>query len=954
MEIQNKLDFIEKYKTASNAATGSQVDANANVTEKNIATLSTELGKSDNINLQRAVMRKYITKLYGKELADQYEADLKHHIIYRHDETTGSGGFPYCCSISLYPFLLNGLKNVGGNSEAPKHMDSFIGGFCNLLFIVAAQFAGAVATGEWLTYCDHFLRIDYGQDYTEHLDDTIEIIGGKPMTLKEKIAKYFAQVVYTINQPAAARGNQSIFWNIAYFDKYYFASIFDDFVFPDGDEPKWETTKVLQKLFMNWFNDERLKAVLTFPVETMNLLVNKENHKYEDEEMAQFASEMWAKGASFFCYQSDSVDSLSSCCFGKDQKVLAKSINHGVTKIYYDTFEHLGETQDGPDRKIFKVFHNGNWCEGKKITLPARPMYKIITANNKEIIVSDNHLNPTLRGDIHTADLTTDDYLMFNTKPLEAIPEQDLHLTYEQGFAVGAFLGDGSFGSTITLASGEQAIYDINYSQNKEKYEKCANIINIANNQLGGESSCKVSITDNLYAIRISSKKLADFIINWTNWHRGITAVDKELNMLCLLQSKEFRQGILDGWYNTDGGNSNRCYTISTKLVDCMETLITSLGKNSIVDKNDRSGEKITIHDKEYKHNYPLYCVRWYDPKIKRQMQNVYKFYNNSIYFKIRSIEPIEYKDDNIYCFEMTNQEEPYFTLPNGLITHNCRLRNEVTDIQPFSYTLGAGAIETGSKAVITMNLNRIVQDWSKEDKERNLAEYITEITDRIHKYLNAFNEKLWDDYNANLLTIYKAGYINLNKQYLTVGVNGFLEAAEFLGIKTKPDSLQYLEFSKDTLGIIEGLNKKHRTDKTMYNLEFVPAENAAVKLYNWDKRDGYVVPKGRNLYNSYFYAVEDETINPVEKFYYQGKGYADICSGGVALHNNLDEHLTAGVYRKLMDVAVKAGCNYWTYNIRNTVCNDCGFISKHTLDTCPKCGGKNLDYLTRVIGLTI
>lgn len=593
MEIQNKLDFIEKYKTASNAATGSQVDANANVTEKNIATLSTELGKSDNINLQRAVMRKYITKLYGKELADQYEADLKHHIIYRHDETTGSGGFPYCCSISLYPFLLNGLKNVGGNSEAPKHMDSFIGGFCNLLFIVAAQFAGAVATGEWLTYCDHFLRIDYGQDYTEHLDDTIEIIGGKPMTLKEKIAKYFAQVVYTINQPAAARGNQSIFWNIAYFDKYYFASIFDDFVFPDGDEPKWETTKVLQKLFMNWFNDERLKAVLTFPVETMNLLVNKENHKYEDEEMAQFASEMWAKGASFFCYQSDSVDSLSSCC----------------------------------------------------------------------------------------------------------------------------------------------------------------------------------------------------------------------------------------------------------------------------------------------------------------------------------------------------------------------RLRNEVTDIQPFSYTLGAGAIETGSKAVITMNLNRIVQDWSKEDKERNLAEYITEITDRIHKYLNAFNEKLWDDYNANLLTIYKAGYINLNKQYLTVGVNGFLEAAEFLGIKTKPDSLQYLEFSKDTLGIIEGLNKKHRTDKTMYNLEFVPAENAAVKLYNWDKRDGYVVPKGRNLYNSYFYAVEDETINPVEKFYYQGKGYADICSGGVALHNNLDEHLTAGVYRKLMDVAVKAGCNYWTYNIRNTVCNDCGFISKHTLDTCPKCGGKNLDYLTRVIG---
>ena len=187
MTVQEKIDFIANYKKASNAANGSQVDANANVTEKNIATLSAELGKADNIALQRAVMCEYLTKLYGPEMAQQYEEDLKHHIIYRHDETSGAGGFPYCVAASLYPFLLNGLKNVGGSSEAPKHTESYIGGLCNLIFIIAAQFVGAVALPETLTYMDHFLRIDYGEDYTAHLDDVIEHRVSGDLTLRDRI-----------------------------------------------------------------------------------------------------------------------------------------------------------------------------------------------------------------------------------------------------------------------------------------------------------------------------------------------------------------------------------------------------------------------------------------------------------------------------------------------------------------------------------------------------------------------------------------------------------------------------------------------------------------------------------------------------------------------------------------------------------------------------------------------
>lgn len=587
MYLNEQLKFIEEYKKSSNAATGSKYDANANVTEKNIATLSVELDKKAHIDLQRAIMREYLSKMpEGEALADQYEKDLADHIIYRHDETTGAGGFPYCCAISLYPFLTDGLTKVGGSSLPPQHADSFIGGFINLLFIVAAQYAGAVACPETLTYFDHFLRKDYGENYFTDLDRVVEYRAGKNLTLKERIENWFAQLVYTINQPAAARGNQSIFFNIAYFDKYYFENIFEDFIFPDGDEPRWESTSALQKIFMEWLNNERLKNIITFPVETVNLLV--QDGEYADKETANWAAEMWSKGASFFMYQSDSVDSLSSCC----------------------------------------------------------------------------------------------------------------------------------------------------------------------------------------------------------------------------------------------------------------------------------------------------------------------------------------------------------------------RLRNAV-EHEAFSYTLGAGGIMTGSKAVISMNLNRIIQKWDREET-CELPEYIERITNRVHKYLEAFNNKIWDDYNAGLLTIYRAGFIDLDKQYLTVGINGFVEAAEYLGIDIKWDNPEYKLLSKDILGTIENLNRLHRSEHIKYNLEFVPGESLGHKFSKWDNADGYT--SNRECHNSYFYRVEDP-ITAVDRFFYQGAGYADVCSGGVALHNNLKEHLTAEQYRKLMDIAVEAGCNYFTYNIPNTICNECGHISKHQLDECPKCGSHDLDYATRIIG---
>lgn len=281
-----------------------------------------------------------------------------------------------------------------------------------------------------------------------------------------------------------------------------------------------------------------------------------------------------------------------------------------------------------------------------------------------------------------------------------------------------------------------------------------------------------------------------------------------------------------------------------------------------------------------------------------------------------------------------------------------CRLRNGIED-NIFSYTLGAGGIETGSKGVITLNLNRIVQDWHRDNAlnliKEPLNEYISTIVSRVHKYLTAFNDIIWDYYNAGLLTIFSAGFIELDRQYLTIGINGFVEGAEYLGIKIDPNDEDYRQYAVDILETIKNMNAAARTEHCKFNTEFVPAENLGLKNAKWDKKDGYEVP--RDCYNSYFYIVEDENCDPVTKFRYQGKHFTGCCDGGSALHNNLDEHLTKKQYRMLMNVAVEEGCNYFTYNIKNTICNDCGYISKHTHDHCMKCGSKNIDYGTRIIG---
>ena len=263
-----------------------------------------------------------------------------------------------------------------------------------------------------------------------------------------------------------------------------------------------------------------------------------------------------------------------------------------------------------------------------------------------------------------------------------------------------------------------------------------------------------------------------------------------------------------------------------------------------------------------------------------------------------------------------------------------CRLRNELSD-NTFSYTLGAGGVSTGSVQVITLNMNRLVQQ--KKDT-------VSDVVSRVHKYLLAHRAVIVDYMNSGLLPAYTAGFINIDKQFLTVGINGMLEASEFL--HGKPD----IEFYKDTLKTIYLLNKEDgQKYKVKYNTEFVPAENLGVKNAKWDKEDGLVVP--RDCYNSYFFPVESSEYSIIDKLDMHGTRTTAFLDGGAACHLNLAQLLTKKQAYKLMCLAGKKGVSYWTFNCLMTICDDCGYINVNTENHCTKCGSTNVGYATRVIG---
>lgn len=318
---EERLAYMEEYsRSHENAATSSETDANANVTMKNVANLEGEVYKTKNRKLQRRRMKKQLMEMFP-EVADQYEEDLNHHIIYTHDEASVPTVKQYCMAVSLFPLMLNGVGNIDGVTPGPPNdLSSFSGQITNLTFLLSSQCKGAVAFGEYFIVLNYYIIQEFGEDWYNHLDElTTTNICKQSKTIKDNIYKAFKQFIWGINQPAGNRSYQSPFTNISYYDRTYFNSLFENFYYPDGTHPEWKAIDTLQRLFMKWFNKLRTKQVLTFPVETMAMVYDPKTNDIIDKDYKDFTAEMYAEGHSFFTYISDSADSLASCCRLKNE-----------------------------------------------------------------------------------------------------------------------------------------------------------------------------------------------------------------------------------------------------------------------------------------------------------------------------------------------------------------------------------------------------------------------------------------------------------------------------------------------------------------------------------------------------------------------------------------------------------------------------------------------------------
>ena len=326
-------------------------------------------------------------------------------------------------------------------------------------------------------------------------------------------------------------------------------------------------------------------------------------------------------------------------------------------------------------------------------------------------------------------------------------------------------------------------------------------------------------------------------------------------------------------------------------------------------------------------------------------------------------------KDYKELCAEMYSKGHSFFTYLSDSadsLASCCRLRNELGE-NTFNPTSGLTGVMTGSCNVITLNINRIIQDIAQKiggkfqtiDRKKKLKWYgnakyhLIQILERVYKYHIAFKTMLYEQEEKGMFAACNGGYIRMNKLYSTVGINGLNEAAKFLGLEVS-NNKEYIEFLQLVLGTIKEQNKLHSIHDSkrpfLFNSEVVPAESLGGKNYRWDKKDGYWVPEDENLYNSYFFDAHDNT-SVLDKMILHGRQTSQYCDGGSACHINLEDHLSKKQYLKLLEFAVKEGTNYFTFNIPNSKCEDCGYITKHPITECPKCHSHNITWYTRVIG---
>ena len=967
-QVKEKINYIKSYAGSINAATASDIDPNANITSKNVATLMPDLFKDFNVQLKRALISEKISIMFGKEVADYYNKQIENHEIYIHDESHPL--FPYCCSISMYPFFLNGLKDLGGDAKAPKHLDSYCGGFINLVFCLASQFAGACL------YKDQKVIVD-----------------GKTTAIKDFVSSYALNKTFE---------NGGSVW------EYADISSDNHFIAEDGKQVKLK--KVYRRKYSDKIYEITTKTGLKVKVSKdhkFKLLYRGRDFEVKSEDL-QVGDTIYANTDFSYLVDKSSVDYKIGQLIGifaGDGNIHGNSLRVSVNPNQQFIMDFLDE-----NLKLIGIETVGTRQYDKR----GSGCYSYYVGSTKSAKIVQSYF----KKDCYTT----------YTKDVDL---SDKSLSWKLGFLDGLMVTDGCFSkahfASITLTNEsliklvKEILGDLSISKNytsfTPKKENRSTLYKIGvplkvmkylsltvkkptcSSLLKYKSYKKhIEPQDELYYIGTNACKTVKSCVTTTaNGHR----IDSHIRSDVIVDIKTFTNDdsyvyeveTESHWYNCGGLITHNCATVEWLMgfdyfarkdfgdnyLETHKDFILDKFQQVVYSLNQPAGARsyqcpfwnISIFDKYFFDGlFSDFCFpdedlskpNW---ETLEKLQNCFMEWFNEERTRSLLTFPVvtaatltdlgKCKDgdfNKMLCHEMSLGNSFFNYMSNSVdsLSSCCRLRNALTD-NTFSFSLGAGGVMAGSVNVITLNFNRLVQNAKREGVE--IEDKLKEQLSYFYKYQVATRSYFKDLQSVGMLPAYDAGFIALEKQYLTLGINGMLEAAEFLGM-TAGNNEPYKNFLKKYLKIIYDCNKAARAEYgIMFNTEFVPAENLGVKNYAWDKKDGYVVNPKRNCYNSYFYPSEatEEEVNIVDKFVLHGSEITQYLDGGSALHLNLAEYPTEEGYKRLFELAAKTGCNYWTTNIAVTCCEDCGYIDKRTLHHCSKCGSKKVSWATRIIG---
>lgn len=927
----NFSDFIDGFIDKNVADV--TIDSNANASNKDIRSLLSEKGKSEDKLFALNKIFYEIKKKYNLKTAREWLETEYNGGFYLHDAPSATF-LPYCYAYDLTRLATEGLFFLNNyNAKPPKHLTTFIDDVIEYISFFSNRSSGAVGIPNILIWTYYFWKKDCESGY--YIKDS-----------DYYIRQSFQKLIYRLNQPFM-RIDQTAFVNVSIFDRNYVESLFGGVEYPDGSFVIDNVEEIIkhEKIFMEVVSEIRSENMFTFPVLTYSLLkrndITEEEKKtmiktknydvFVDKEFARWCSDhnMTWNDSNFFV--SEDVTTLSNCPLSGDTEVLYWSNYYKefksstIKELYYNNKRH--------NINFVKVLSNGHLvsCKINKYELPVE--YEIELVNGAKIKTTANHLNKVYGKDyVATENLTTEDYLPYTLVPYEGCD----NLSYEDGKIIGMFLGDGSFRNSTEIT------FSLNTNTDKDDIEfleeHCtkkygAKITkDLLTSSLSGNKTC-----ENIYVNSAYMKGLiTQFVI-------GDNALNKKLSLKALNCSIEFRKGIIDGLYTTDGGNSNRIYTSSKGLKDTLIMLFASMGVPTVVNEDNRDTRL---------GNNTSYTIRWYTPNGRTKRKDTYIVDDKNFWFKIKSIKKLPKKSTTSFCMEVLEDAEPVFMLANGIHTHNCRLLSDTTKLSGFINSIGGTALSIGSVKVNTINLMRIALESNCDEKKylsilRKRAVLCCKLLETVRHIIKRNSEK-------GLLPNYQNGAVEMDKQYSTIGILGLYEVIETFGY-TKTDELGYVsytdkgvEFASKIFDVLNDV-KDNFTNDFSFNIESVPAERAAIILC---QKDNLLYSLSDKFIYSNQWIPLSTKCSIKEKL--RLSSILDVkCSGGSISHINLESNFpNKDVAWDVLNKIALSKVIYFAFNTRINECkNHHGFVGT---DICPVCGEPVFDTYQRIVGYLV